>query len=187
VEGNLTAAERDLSRAVAISDSIATSLDLAAALHNLAAVEMHTRRLREATVHETKALAIWRQQLGDRHYYVMKAWISLSSLQGLSNAWRAAESSLRKALDIAETPEALANYAVVLEKLKRGKEGQRDPWPVARADAVPFARGGCEGRAVRSGAAPCEVEMSLACTGRACWRHAVSTRSRNLRLTDSAS
>jgi tetratricopeptide (TPR) repeat protein len=124
VEGNLTAAERDLSLAVATPESVAAPLDRAAALHNLAAVEMQTGRLAEATVHETKALAIWRQQLGDRHHYVMKAWISLSSLQGLCNDWRAAESSLQNALLIAETPEALANYAVVLEKLKRGREAR---------------------------------------------------------------
>jgi hypothetical protein len=78
-------------------------------------------RLGEAAVHEKKALAIWRQQFGDQHYYVMKAWISLSSLQGLGSDWRAAESSLHEALSIAETPEALAKYAVVLEKLKRGR------------------------------------------------------------------
>jgi tetratricopeptide (TPR) repeat protein len=124
VEGNLTAAERDLSQAVAMPEPLVTPLDRAAALHNLAAVEMQTGRLSEATVHETKALAIWRQQLGDRHHYVMKAWISLSSLQGLSNDWRAAESTLQNALLIGETPEALANYAVVLEKLKRRSEAR---------------------------------------------------------------
>ena len=124
VQGNLTAAERDLSRALAISESVATPPDVAALLHNLAAVEMQTGRLGLATLHETKALAILRQQFGDRHYYVMKAWISLSSLQGLCNDWRAAGSSLEKALAIAETPEALANYAVVLEKLKRRSEAR---------------------------------------------------------------
>jgi uncharacterized protein HemY len=103
---------------------VATPLDLAAALHSLAAVEMQTRHLDEAVVHETRALAIWRQQLGDRHRYVMKAWISLSSLQGLRGEWQAAERSLQAALAIAETPEGLANYAVVLEKLKRGREAK---------------------------------------------------------------
>jgi hypothetical protein len=55
---------------------------------------------------------------------VMKALISLSSLQGLAGDWRAAGKSLREALAIAETPEALANYAVVLDKLKRGGEAK---------------------------------------------------------------
>jgi tetratricopeptide (TPR) repeat protein len=148
VEGNLTAAERDLFRAVAVSESVARPLDLAAALHNLAAVEMHTGRLGEAAVHQTKALDIWRQQLGDRHYYVMKAWISLSSLQGLRGDWLAAEGSLRKALAIAETPEALENYAAVLDKLKRGGEAREirrrshlqmpPPPPVADVKAMPY-------------------------------------------------
>jgi tetratricopeptide (TPR) repeat protein len=147
VEGNLTAAQRDLSQAVAVS---ATPADLAAALHNLAAVEMQTRRLEDATVHETKALALWRQELGDRHYYVMKAWIGLSSAQGLRGNWQAAEDSLRNALAIAETPEALANYAVVLEKLKRGREageirrrlGRQSPAasPLVDVKAMPLER-----------------------------------------------
>lgn len=124
VEGNLTAAERDLSQAAATSERVATPSDLAAALHNLAAVEMQMRRLDEATVHETRALAIWRREFDDRHYYVMKAWISLSSLQGLQGDWQAAGSSLLNALAIAETPESLANYAVVLDHLKRGKEAR---------------------------------------------------------------
>jgi tetratricopeptide (TPR) repeat protein len=124
VEGNLTAAERDLSRAVAASESVAKPPDLAAALHNLAAVEMHMGRLDTAAIHEKKALALWLQQFGDRNRYVMKAWISLSSLQGLSGDWPAAERSLQNALAIIETPEALANYAVVLEKLKRHPEAK---------------------------------------------------------------
>jgi tetratricopeptide (TPR) repeat protein len=150
VEGNLTAAERELSRAVEMSESMAAPTDLAAALHNLAAVEMHTGRLRDATAHEMKALAIWRRQFGDRHYYVMKALISLSSLQGLSGDWRAAEASLQNALEIAETPEALANYAVVLEKLKRRKEAREirrrihlpmpAPPPLADVKAMPSER-----------------------------------------------
>jgi len=124
VEGNLIAAERDLRQAVAISESVAMPVDLAAALHNLAAVEMRTVHLEEAMAHETRALGLWRRQLGDRHYYVMKAWISLSSLQGLRGDWPDAEQSLKNALAIAETPEALANYAVVLEKLKRRAEAK---------------------------------------------------------------
>lgn len=124
VEGNLTAAEQDLSRAVAISESVATPPDLAAVLHNLAAVEMQMGQLNEAIIHETRALANWQRQLGDRHYYVLKAWISLSSLQGLCGRWAAAESSVKQALAIAETPEALANYAVILQKLKRGREAR---------------------------------------------------------------
>ena len=142
VEGNLTAAERDLSHALAASESVANPPDLAATLHNLAAVEMRMGRLEPAALHEKRALALWLKQFGDRNRYVMKAWISLSSLQGLSSDWPAAERSLKKALAIIETPEALANYAVVLDKLKRHREAKeirrrihlRAPSPSALAD-----------------------------------------------------
>jgi tetratricopeptide (TPR) repeat protein len=136
VRGNFRAAERQLSRSVQFGDAVPE--DRAAALHDLAAVEMHLRRLPEAVAHETQALGIWRARLGDRHYYVMKAWISLSSAQGLLGDWTAAEESLRQALAIGASDEALGNYVVVLDTLKRGKEaksirqrlgGSRSPLP----------------------------------------------------------
>jgi tetratricopeptide (TPR) repeat protein len=120
VRGNLTAAERDLSRAAALAEGE----DRAAALHNLAAAEMHMGRLPDAAAHETEALEIWRERLGERHSYVMKAWVGLSSAQALQGNWVGAERSLRQALASGESEEALANYAVVLEQLKRGKEAR---------------------------------------------------------------
>jgi tetratricopeptide (TPR) repeat protein len=124
VQGNLTEAERDLSRAVELGQSIAPPEDWAAALHNLAAVEMHWNRLGEASAHETQALAIWRERFGERHYYLKKAWISLSSLEGLRGDWQAAAKSLERALSISPSDEALSNYAIVLDKLKRHKEAR---------------------------------------------------------------
>jgi tetratricopeptide (TPR) repeat protein len=124
VRGNLTAAERELARALELTASTGLPEDRAARLHNLAAVEMHTGRLDVADAHEREALQIWRDLLGDSHEYVLKAWISLSSLQGLRGDWPAAEESLRRALAIRESDEALANYAVVLEKLKRRNEAK---------------------------------------------------------------
>jgi tetratricopeptide (TPR) repeat protein len=150
VEGNLTAAERDLAQAAASRTSL-PARDRAAALHNLAAVEMHSGRLREASTHEKQALTIWRCEFGDRSGYVVKAWISLSSLQGLSGDWRAAETSLRHALAGGETPEALANYAIVLEKLKRRREAREirrrlpvaalTPAPLTDVKAMPYETG----------------------------------------------
>jgi len=125
VEGNLTAAERELSQAVEASPADELPNDLAVALHNLAAVEMHRRHLAEAAAHEEKALAMFRQQFGDRHYYVMKAQISLSSLQGFSGDWRAAAATLEAALAVEQTPEALANYAIVLDKLNRHRQARK--------------------------------------------------------------
>jgi tetratricopeptide (TPR) repeat protein len=122
VEGKLTAAEELLLRTVAFLDAGGAPLDRAAALHNLASVEMQTGRVRQAEDHAREALAIRRRELGGQHRYVLKGWISLSTVQALSGDWRSAESSLPQALAIAETPEALANYAVVLDKLKRRTE-----------------------------------------------------------------
>lgn len=124
VQGNLTAAERELTRAVELGEPVAPPEDRAATLHNLAAVEMHRNRLAKAFAHETQALALWRERFGDRHYYVMKAWISLSSVEGLRGDWRAAAQSLDRALAISESDEALSNYAIVLDKLKRDKEAR---------------------------------------------------------------
>ena len=124
VQGNLTAAGRELSRALELGQSIAPPEDRAAVLHNLAALEMHRNRLAEAAAHETQALAIWRERFGERHYYVMKAWISLSSLECLRGDWQAAAKSLECALSISPSDEALSNYAIVLDKLRRHKEAR---------------------------------------------------------------
>jgi tetratricopeptide (TPR) repeat protein len=124
VQGKLTAAERELSQSLQLGENVSAPEDRAAALHNLAAVEMHLGRLSEAAKHQTQALDLWRKILGERHYYVMKAWIGLSSLQGLRGDWRGAEDSLKHALAIGEPEEALASYAVVLDKLKRHKEAK---------------------------------------------------------------
>jgi tetratricopeptide (TPR) repeat protein len=121
VEGNAGAAQRNL--AAAISRATAPA-DRAAALHNLAAAEMQTGNLRDAASHEREAIELAQREFGDRHRFVMKAWIGLSSIQGLQEDWRAAEQSISRAIWIAETPEALANYAIVLEKLHRGKEAK---------------------------------------------------------------
>jgi tetratricopeptide (TPR) repeat protein len=148
VQGELTAAQRELSRAVELGGSCAPLEDRAAALHNLAAVEMHRNKLAEAAAHEGQALALWRERFGDRHYYVMKALISLSSLDGLSGDWQAARQSLERALAISESDEALSNYAIVLDKLKRHKEArairqrlhQPVVAPLAIVDVSAFAR-----------------------------------------------
>lgn len=136
VEGDLASAERELVRALELAE-------LPAALHNLAAVEMRTGRLREAEIHQTRALALWQREPGGTRY-VMKAWVSLSSIQGLAGDWEAAAGSLQQALGIAETPEALANYAIVLEKLKRGREAReiraRLPQTVDVRELAPRAR-----------------------------------------------
>lgn len=121
VEGNLSAAARDLARAIDLTPG---GDGLAAVLHNLAAVEMHTGRLRDAIAHERKALDLWRAELGDRHAYVVKAWVGLSSAQGLAGDWRGAAASLEEAMRVERTPEVLANYAAVLKKLGRGKEAR---------------------------------------------------------------
>jgi tetratricopeptide (TPR) repeat protein len=76
VSGNLTAAMRELRLALAAEESAAT-------LHNLASVEAQTGELQAAEEHQRRALSLWRGQFGERHEYVRRALISLSSIQGL--------------------------------------------------------------------------------------------------------
>jgi tetratricopeptide (TPR) repeat protein len=149
VEGRLTAAERDLSAAAAIARRNEASFFLAGILHNLASVEMQTGRLDEAHDHQQQALSLFTSEFGERHEYVMRAWISLSTIQALRTDWRAAEQSLRHALAIRETPEALGNYAVVLEHLKRGRQAREirkriapplPPKALIDASALPYER-----------------------------------------------
>ena len=140
VEGRLKEAERDLIAAIRLNEDLES---VAVALHNLASVEMQTGRLAAAEQHELEAIALCRGALGDRHEYVRRGWISLSTVQGLRRDWKAAERSLRNALAIARTADALANYAVILEHSKRGKEAREIrrrlpavPRPSATVDAT---------------------------------------------------
>ncbi|HEY9249276.1 MAG TPA: hypothetical protein VIO38_09100, partial [Rariglobus sp.] len=109
--------------------------DRAAALHNLAAVEMQAGKLDQAAAHEREAIELWQPQPA----YLQKAWIGMSSIDALRRDWHSAEASILQALAIQETPEALANYAIVLEKLRRGKEARaiRRRLPVDIAPPTP--------------------------------------------------
>ncbi len=124
VEGKLAAAGEDLTRALPAAGRVADKALLGGVLHNLASYELQTGRASLALPHQRQALALWTAAYGERHEYVMRAWISLSSIQGMLGDWMAAERSLRQALQVAETPEALANYAVVLDHLQRKKEAR---------------------------------------------------------------
>lgn len=117
VEGNLSAARRDLDAAAAIAPSAAT-------LHHLASIEAQTGALLSAQAHEQEALSLWRSEFGPNHEYVRRAWVSLSAIQVLRKDWESAAQSLGNALAIAEAPDALTNYAVVLDHLHRGKEAR---------------------------------------------------------------
>jgi hypothetical protein len=123
---------------MALARRVGDSSALAGVLHNLASVEMQSGRLDVAHNHQREALELFRREFGDRHEYVMRAWISLSTLEGLRAAWPAAERSLRHALAIAETPEALANYAVVLDRLGRGGEAKKIRQRVAPTASNPL-------------------------------------------------
>jgi tetratricopeptide (TPR) repeat protein len=111
VEGNLSAARRVLA-------GVAPS---AGTLHTMASVEAQTGELAKAERHQKEALAMFREQLGERHDSVMRAWISLSTIQGLRRDWRAAERSIQQALAIRETAEGLANLAAVRRRGQRSE------------------------------------------------------------------
>jgi hypothetical protein len=87
----------------------------------MASVEAQTGELAKAERHQKEALAMFREQLGERHDSVMRAWISLSTIQGLRRDWRAAERSIQQALAIRETAEGLANLAAVRRRGQRSE------------------------------------------------------------------
>ena len=146
IQGKLSGAEDELTKAHTLLHS--NSPSQAALLHTLAGLETQMGRLPEAEHHQRMALELLREQLGASHRSVMKAWISLSTIQGLRGDWKGAEQSLRQSLAIEETPEALSNYALVLGRLKRRREakalksrGGQVVRPNAIVDVKAFAAG----------------------------------------------
>ena len=123
VEGRLTAAEVRLRRALDFSQENGIR-PLPGIFHNLATIELQTRRLVDAERHQGDALQVFRESLGARHEEVRRAWISYSTIAALRGDWPEAERRIRAALDIAESPEALETYIVILEKQKRKKEAR---------------------------------------------------------------
>jgi len=121
-QGRLGVAENEFRAALELRPPADTG---AAALINLASVESQTGRVPQARVHAQEALQLWRRELGDRHPSVAGAWITLSTMEALSGDWRAAERSLRAALDVEQSPDAMWNLAVVLERLGKGGEAAR--------------------------------------------------------------
>jgi len=124
VEGKLTAAQRDIVEVVRLAEHFGDPHLQAGALHNLASLEAQTGELARAQEHQEHALARWSRLHGPRHEFVRRALISLSSIQGLRQDWHAAARSLESALAIAESPDALGNYAVILDRLHRKKEAK---------------------------------------------------------------
>lgn len=142
VDGKLTAAEQGLRTALRISQENGVA-PLPGILHNLASIELQTGRLADAERHQADGLRMMQENLGPRHEEVRRAWISFSTIAGLRSDWPAAERRIRAALDIAETPEALANYIVILEKQKKTKQARllrrrlgNAPLPLAAAGNI---------------------------------------------------
>jgi len=123
VEGKLTAAELRLRQALDFSQEHGIR-PLPGIYHNLASIELQTGRLPEAERHQTDALRTFQETLGPRHEEVRRAWISYSTIAALRGDWPEAERRIRAALEIAESPEALETYIVILEKQKRKKQAR---------------------------------------------------------------
>lgn len=98
-------AERRLLEALELLPAAA---DQAAILQNLASIEMQTGRLEAARRHLEAALSRGESP---------KAWISLSTLEGLRGDWPAAERCIRKALALQQSPDAMWNLAAILDRL----------------------------------------------------------------------
>lgn len=122
VEGKLTAAANELTRAANLAETSPDKTALPALFHNLASLRAQCGDLKAAEELENKSITAWTKQFGEQSEYLRRAWISLSSIQALQKRWLEAHESLLKSLSIGESPEALANDAIVLDKLKRGRE-----------------------------------------------------------------
>lgn len=148
--GRIASARESLVKAAALAAKFGSPWTQAAILHNLAAAELQLGRVPSATDREREALLLW-QQVPGSEYYVQRALISLSSMQGLACSWTDAAKSLERALAFGPTAEALSNYAIVLERLHRTKEARHvrtrikslPPTPaVVNVGLLPFDRQG---------------------------------------------
>lgn len=131
VEGRLGEAERRLREAeqlIAAEDS-----DLAAVLHNLASVQAQSGRLPEALRHQRRAIAIWEKS---RNPQRAKAWTSLGTMEAMAGDWKTAARSLERGLAIEESAETWGNYALVLERLGRGKEARAIQRKLSRSEST---------------------------------------------------
>jgi tetratricopeptide (TPR) repeat protein len=157
VEGKLTAAELRLRQALDFSQ-LNGIRPLPGIYHNLASIELQTGRLSEAERHQGDALRMFQEHLGPRHEEVRRAWISYSTIAALRGDWPEAERRIRAAMEIAESPEALETYIVILEKQKRKKEARMVRERLGSTTVpVPAAHGIVDAQRLRRGAASAVV------------------------------
>jgi len=132
--GQLSAAEAELKEAWQITAPSEGRQDLRPTiLHNLAAVEMRTRRYPEALDHEEQALRLLESDPSPDRRKLMRAWASLASLYYMMGRPQEARSSMERALGCAEKiygprsailADLLDSDAIILDHLKAKKQAK---------------------------------------------------------------
>ena len=135
IQGNLSAAQDAYDRTLAILDrpGAPPGHELATAVESLSGVQIRRGLYGEARRNLDRAIAILERTEGAHASLLIRALTSLSSLQYLTRDWSGAAATVARALAMAENHygpnhpavgDVLQNYALILEKLHRGKEAR---------------------------------------------------------------
>jgi tetratricopeptide (TPR) repeat protein len=135
MQSRLAQARVECSRALEILDHHGAPQNeaLASALQNLAAIQMRQGEFPEALRNSNRSLAILDGLPERRVSQMVRLLVSLSTLQYFMRDWNGAERSIRRALEMGEQQygpdhpllaNGYENYALILERLHRGKEAR---------------------------------------------------------------
>jgi tetratricopeptide (TPR) repeat protein len=135
IEGKLSSAEQKYREALAILDQARPehTNELASALLNIASVQMRQGNYLEARGSFDRGIALLEASAETPKSQLIRALASRSTLEYLAKNWKDAERAAARALAMAETQygsespvvgEVLQNYALILDRLRRGKEAR---------------------------------------------------------------
>jgi tetratricopeptide (TPR) repeat protein len=149
--GRVAEAQSELQEARGIVEELPDPGDLLpTVLHNLAAVEMRTRRYEAALGHEQEAIRGLENASVPDYAMLIRAWASLGSLQYMMSQPQEARVSTERALMLAENTygpthplvaDLLESDAVVLEKLRLKRDARRARERALRTRGMEAAEG----------------------------------------------
>jgi len=150
--GQLQQAEEELLEAQRIAAPLAAAAELRPTLlHNLAAIEMRTARYAQALGHEQEAIREWTETLASDDPSRIRAEASMASLCYMMNRAPEAREHIQHAIEAAEhrygpahlmIASLLDSDAVILEKLKMGKQARRERARARQIRGATAASGG---------------------------------------------
>lgn len=135
MEGKLSEALHAYEKVLRIVDRPTVQYDdvLACALQNIASVQMRQGHFDPARRNLERAIAMLESVSGTHQSHMIRAFASLSTLEYLAKDYAAAEKAAARALTMAENHygadspiagDILENYALILDRLRRGKEAK---------------------------------------------------------------